>query len=405
MIEDFFKISLRNLNHRKLRSLLTLLGIIISITTIFVLITTSISLSTAVEEQFRLIGTDKFYVQPRGQIAGPGSVGATELTIEDVETIERVSGVRAVSYMVIGSAKIEFKDETRYLAITGMDADRSDLFFESGSIEAEEGRIFGNSGGDSGKVLTGYYFKHRNVFSEPVTVGDTLIINDREFDVKASLTAIGNAPDDKLIYMSIEDFRDLLDIPERIDVVIVQTEQGEDINEVAARVEKKLLSARDLKKENQDFSILTPEELLESIGNILNILTAFLLGVAGISLLVGGVGIANTMFTSVLERTKEIGIMKAIGSRNSDILLIFLIEAGLLGLIGGSIGILFGIGINELIEFIAVEYLGTTLLKMIISPYLVIGCLAFAFLSGALSGLWPAWRATKVKPVEALRYE
>ena len=165
------------------------------------------------------------------------------------------------------------------------------------------------------------------------------------------------------------------------------------------------MNYRDVDEKTIDFSILTPEELLRSFGTILNIITAFLLGVAGISLLVGAIGIANTMYTSVLERTKEIGVMKAIGAKNSDILYIFMIESGILGVIGGAMGILVGIGVGKIIDYIAVNQLQTNLLKVATPWYLIVGCLLFAFIIGSLSGLMPAKQASKLKPADTLRYE
>ena len=126
---------------------------------------------------------------------------------------------------------------------------------------------------------------------------------------------------------------------------------------------------------------------------------------AAISLLVGGIGIANTMYTSVLERTKEIGVMKSVGAKNSDITLIFLIESGLLGLVGGIIGIVLGVGIGQIVEYIAINRLGTTLLQVSTPFWLIISCLLFAFLAGAAFGTLPALRAAKINPTEALRYE
>ena len=185
----------------------------------------------------------------------------------------------------------------------------------------------------------------------------------------------------------------------------MQIEPGEDINEVADRIERKLFKSRDVDEKTRDFIILTPEEILETFGMILNIITGFLVGVAAISLLVGGIGIANTMYTSVLERTKEIGVMKAIGAKNSDVLLIFIIESGLLGLVGGIIGVVFGFGIAQFIEFVGTKQLGLAILQVSTPLYLFVGSLAFAFLTGAVSGALPAWQASKTNPVEALRYE
>lgn len=403
MISDYFTLAFRNIRKRKLRSWLTLVGIFISIATIFVLIALSLGLQGAVEEQFRLLGTDKFFIQPRGQLAGPGTGGAVELTQDDLDVVEKVTGVKELSPWTGASAKIEFNDEVRYVTVVGIDLETSDLFMETGAYKAEEGRVLKE--GDQEDIMIGSQFKHNNLFKKPVTAGDKILINDHEFDVKGILNPIGNPGDDRLIYMSMEDFRPLFGIPERIDTIVVQVESGEDVQEVAEKTEKKLRSSRDVTEKTQDFTILTPEELLESFGTILNIITGFLLGVAGISLIVGGIGIANTMYTSVVERRKEIGVMKAVGAKNSDIILIFLIESGLLGLVGGIIGVILGIAIGKGIEYIAINQLGTTLLAVSFPVWLIVGCLAFAFLAGALSGTLPAMQASRVKPTEALRYE
>ena len=404
MIKDYIIIAIKNFKKRKLRSFLTLLGILIAIATIFILISISIGLQNAVQEQFRLLGTDKFFIQPRGQLAGPGTEGAVELTENDIKAIEKVSGVKALSPWTATSAKIEFAGEIRYITIIGIDLETSELFVETGAYEAEEGRVLKK--GDSKNIMIGSQYKHNNFFKRPVKARDKILINNKEkFTVKGILESIGNSHDDRFIYMPIRDFRSLFDISNRIDTIVVQIEQGEDIKDVAEKVKRKLLNKRGLTEKTRDFTILAPEELLESFSLVLNIITAFLLGIATISLLVGGIGIANTMYTSVLERTKEIGIMKSIGAKNSDILSIFLIESALLGLVGGIVGVILGAVVSKTIEYIAIAQLGTTLLQAATPFYLIIGCLLFASLIGSLSGFLPAYQATKIKPVDALRYE
>ena len=403
MIKDYFNLAFRNLRKRKLRSWLTILGIVISIATIFMLISLSIGLEGAVKEQFRLLGADKFFVQPQGQLGGPGAGSAVQLTEKDVEVIEKVNGVKEVSYSTFGSAEVEFQNQKRYTFSVGYPLDKAEVFGEIELYKAEEGRILEE--GDEGKVMIGSQYKHNNFFKKPVKVGDKLSVNGKQFEVKGILETVGNPTDDRIIYMSLTDFREIFNTGDRVDQIIVQVNDENEINGIAERTERKLRRFRNVDEKNQDFTILTPEELLESFAIILNIITGFLLSIATISLIVGGIGIANTMYTSVLERTREIGIMKAVGARNKDVMFIFLIESGLLGLVGGLIGILLGMGIGRGIEYIAVNQLGTTLLQVEFPGYLILGCLAFSFLIGAVSGTLPAWKASKTNVVDALRYE
>ncbi|MFQ5531410.1 MAG: ABC transporter permease [Candidatus Nanoarchaeia archaeon] len=404
MIQDYFILAVRNLRKRKLRTWLTMLGIFISIATIFMLISLSLGLQGAVEEQFRLLGTDKFFILPAiGFLGPPGSVGGVILTENDVNVVRKVQGVKDYSYFVAANAKLEFNSEIKYLFVWGVPLETLEVFTEGGAWKAEEGQDL--KPGDSGTIMIGSLYKTRQVFKKPVRVGDRIDINDEKFRVKSIAFPIGNPGDDSSILMSMDDLRRVFEIPERVDQIMVQVDQGEDITEVAERVEKKLRNSRDLTEDTQDFEISTPEELLESFSVILNIITAFLGGVAAISLIVGGIGIANTMYTSVLERTNEIGTMKAVGARNSDIMYIFLIESGLLGLIGGIVGVLLGYGISKSIEYIAVTQLNTGLLQAAAPWYLVLGCLAFGFLIGAISGTLPAIQASKTNVVDALRYE
>jgi putative ABC transport system permease protein len=403
-MNQYFNMAFKSLRKRKLRASLTLVGIMISIATIFILISVSLGLQGAVEEQFRLLGTDKFFVQPKGQLAGPGTGGVVMLTENDVEVIEKIVGVKDTSSWTGGSAKIKLSEEVRYTFVVGIETDSFDLFIETGAYKAQEGRLLKK--GDLDIIMIGSQYKENNFLGREVRVGDRILLNDkREFKVKGILETVGNPQDDRLIYMPMKNFRELFNVPKRIDTVVVQVVDEKELNDIALKTEKKLMKSRDLDEENLDFFILTPEELLKSFGSVLGVITGFLLAVAAISLVIGGIGIANTMYTSVLERTREIGVMKAIGAENENILMIFLIESGILGLIGGSLGVLFGVVVSKLIEFVAVHQLGTSLLQTVTPAWLVIGSLVFSFLIGAVSGFWPAYRALRIKPVEALRYE
>ena len=402
MIHDYFRLAFRNLQKRKLRTWLTMIGIFISIATIFMLISLSLGLQNAVKDQFETLGADKFFVQPgSGFLGPPGAVGGTILTGNDVETIKKVRGVKDAFESTTANAKVEFNDKIRYMMIWGMNTE-TDLYIETGNYKIEDGKFLRS--GEAGAVF-GNLHKTGNLFGRPVGVGNTLILNGQEVKVKGILEKIGNPDDDRMILMDIEYFRDFFNVSERVDWIVVQIEAGEDIKEVAKRVENELRDERGVTEKTQDFGILTPEELLGSLSTILNIVTAFLAGIAAISLLVGGIGIANTMYTSVIERTKEIGTMKAVGARNKDILTIFLIESGLLGLVGGIIGIILGFSTSKGLEYVAKNSLNTNLLQAAAPFWLISGCLIFGFLIGAVSGFFPARKAAKTNVVDALRYE
>lgn len=406
MILDYFNLAVKNLRKRKLRSWLTMAGIFISIATVFILISLSLGLQDAVKEQFSQLGTDKFFVFPNVMMmTGPGSSATSSggFTIADADVVEKVQGVKRLTYFAIANAEIEFRDTKKYIQVASIPGEDADMFESVDQYKPEDG--FFNLKNSHGKIVLGNAFKTGKVFGKEVKVGDKVTLNGVEFKVQGILKTMGNPSDDKMAYIEFKDFQEVFKSGDRIDEIFVQVDANTDIKEVADRAERALLKHRDLKEENKDFSISTPEELLASFGTILNIITGFLLGIAAISLLVGGIGIANTMYASTLERTKEIGTMKAVGAKNKDILLIFLIESGLLGLAGGIVGVLLGIGISKTIESIANNQLGVGMLQAASPWYLFAGCLIFAFIVGALSGIWPAYKASKLNTVDALRYE
>jgi putative ABC transport system permease protein len=162
-----------------------------------------------------------------------------------------------------------------------------------------------------------------------------------------------------------------------------------------------------LKETERDFTVSNPSAMQETFKETMSTMSIFLGAIAAISLVVGGIGIANTMFTSVLEKTKEIGIMKAIGARNKDILVIFLLNAGMIGLVGGLGGIILGVIGSGLISSMTSSGTGMTGMfsNTAITPELLIGALLFSIIIGMIAGAIPAYRASKLKPVDALRYE
>jgi putative ABC transport system permease protein len=208
-----------------------------------------------------------------------------------------------------------------------------------------------------------------------------------------------------MIYMDMKVYQDLTGEKRGTAAyAMVKLEEGADENVVKAEIESSLEKTRKRRAGTDiaDFSVITSEKMSEMVGTILGIIQIVIIGFASIAILVGGIGITNSMFTSVRERTKEIGIMKAIGAKNSAILSIFLIEAGIVGIFGGIGGLLLGSILAEVINYYG-QINPTFYFTTTISPWMIIFALIFSFSVGCLAGFLPARAAAKLKPVEALR--
>ena len=189
---------------------------------------------------------------------------------------------------------------------------------------------------------------------------------------------------------------------EEMSMIFARVKPGSIPSDVAEDVEKALRKDHNVKEGQEDFIVATAEQMIEGFNNILLVVQAVLVGIAAISLIVGGIGITNTMYTSVVERTREIGIMKAVGAKNSDIVSIFLMESAMLGFFGGMLGILIGLSVSKAVEIAAV-YAGVSVLKAYFGYELVVGALVFSMVVGVVSGVLPAKSAAKLNPVDALR--
>ena len=410
MIKDYFKVGISNLLHRKLRSWLTMIGIFIGIAAVVGLISLGQGMKEAIGNVFLSIGSDKLLVQAKSglQFAGPpGSNAASNLTTHDMDVIKRVNGVDKVGARLIRSAKLEFNNEVKFYFAASMpdDEEGRKLITEVNRYEPVAGRLLKK--GDRFKAFIGSNVANKGIFkSRNIEIGNKIKINDVELEVVGILKKSGNPQQDRVVIVPEDTLRSVLNIDKKkVDVIAVKVQKGVDPNKVADEIEKAMRRDRNLDVGKEDFQIQTPQQILNTLDSILTIVQIVLVGIAAISLLVGGIGIANTMYTAVLERTKEIGIMKSIGAQNKDILFIFMIESGLLGLVGGAIGIVIGIGMSKLVEFAAFKFLGTSLIKAFFPWYLIAGALLFSFSIGSIFGLLPARQAALLKPVDALRYE
>jgi putative ABC transport system permease protein len=244
-----------------------------------------------------------------------------------------------------------------------------------------------------------------NGFGKPMLPGSKVEVLDKEFRVIGIMEKKGNFQLDGIVFMNEDDLRALVGrVEDEYDIIGVQFDENSDVAKIEASIEKKLRKIRDVDEGEEDFSVQTPQSVIENVNSVLLGVQIFVYIISGISLLVGGIGIMNTMYTSVLERTKEVGIMKSIGAKNSAVFSLFFIESGFLGLVGGSIGALIGYGAATGLAFVGKLALGSELISAHVSPQLIFGALLFSFIIGSFFGTLPAIQASKLNPVDALRH-
>jgi putative ABC transport system permease protein len=319
--------------------------------------------------------------------------------------MSKINGVKEISGMYMKPAEISFKEKKRYNYLSGIDMTKIDFVLEaSGNIKIVKGRQLKK--GELDSVVLGYNYQIADkIFPRGIKVGDKVLISSQQFDVIGFYNLVGNPSDDANIYVTKEQFEQLYPSDkDKYSFVMIKAESGVAPKVLADRIQEKLRKHKGQEKGKEDFFVQTFEDAIKTFTTIITIINGILVLIALISLVVASVNIMNTMFTAVLERTKEIGVMKAVGARNSDILLIFIFESGLLGMLGGIIGVLLGYVAASIGGSIAAGA-GYALLKPIFPWTLILGCILFAFLVGAGSGVLPAIRASKLKPVDSLRYE
>lgn len=394
MIKDYFLMAVSNIRHRKLRTWLTVIGIIIGVAAIISLVTVSRSLESTLESQFEEFGANRIIISPKG-FQGPGT-SSEGLTTQDLKTVERISGFKYVVPGIFVSTEVRYKDEVGFTLINGVPSENFDEFFQDSGAELQEGRFIRE--GDKFEAVVGSRVID-NMFESRLKIGSKLEIKDQEFKIVGVFKETGNSQDDNQISIPIDAARNVFDKPDDVDAIIAQVKSPNDIPLLQERIEQELEDERG----DTNFQVVTATQILEQINEVLGIVQFVLVGIAAISLVVGGIGIMNSMYTSALERTKEIGIMKAIGAKNIDIFEIFLIESGLIGLVGGLFGTLLGTTIALMIGQFSKN--AGFLLIIDIEPLVLIFGLTFAFIIGLFSGVLPAYQASKLKPVDALRYE
>lgn len=355
--------------------------------------------------QFGFLGPDVLGVQASGiAFAGPpGSAVATPLSDELAGKIEKINGVEAAFNRYIESGTLEFNDR-QDIGIMGSvpEGENRKTFETMLNLKAEEGRLLKE--GDTRKAVLGDNFKEEGTFGRSVKVGDRIIINKMPFEVVGILEKKGSFIFDRIVMLNEKTMIDVLGIDKKkVDVVAVKVKDRNRMAQAKEDIEKLLRKERNVDKGEEDFSVQSPQQVLAALNSTLFAVQLFVYIIAAISLAVGGIGIMNTMYTSVLERTKEIGIMKSIGARNSAIFTIFFIESGFLGMAGGIIGIILGMSIAYGVSALGRLFLGSGLIQASIPFWLILIALAVSFLLGSLFGVLPAYQASKLNPVDSLR--
>ncbi len=391
---EYYQYVWNNIRERRVRSWLTVLGIIIGIAAIVSLVTLSKGMNTAVQDQFEKMGISSIRIVPGG-LHGPPT-GAIGFSINLKEKIEDVNGVDYANPVLIDYSTIKSNREEETVMVNSYDTSLSERAFVDTDLKVEEGRFF--VPGERSSIIIGYDIAY-DLFDKDIGVKNSVLINEQKFKVIGILEESGTDADDR-VYMGREDAEALFNKKDVVNVFVVQTTKGINAEEVGAKIEQELLKTL----EDDQFDVFTPEQLLKQIGAMIGVIQLVLASIASISLVVGAIGIMNSMFTAVLERTQEIGVMKAIGAPNKTIIVFFIIEAGIMGVAGGAIGTLVGTLLSYGVQ-LGAYFAGYNLFKVTIDAGMIGLTLLLSFVLGAAAGAMPAYRAARMKPIDALRYE
>lgn len=447
-INDILRLSVNSLTHRGLRSWLTILGIIIGVAAVVAMLSVGNGMTDSIESSMGGLGADILtvtagYSQAEGSVGGfqgrtrdiqaptgGGTMGMgsdsfdrfaqtddssssesddTILTNEDIDAISTAEGVEAVSGIVSGRGELKYLSETVSVTIEGVNPT---AWSEITTMDLYSGEYL--SSDDMTGVVVGYSVAYE-MFDTNLTVNTQLKIASKTFKIVGILEQSGTGSfggDDRTVFMTLTSARNIIDDVDSneyssIEVKITDADYYEEISE---NIEGVLYSSRSVTEDTQDFTVTSAAAMAETMTETMQTLSFFFIGIAAISLLVGAIGIANTMFMSVMERTRLIGILKSLGTRNSEIMKLFLAESGIIGFMGGLLGIFLGLILVGLITNMGISFMGMgpmaqTNTIAVVSPDLILFALVFSTVIGIVSGLIPARTAAKLQVVEAMRSE
>ncbi len=402
---DVARYSFSHLKHRGLRTWLTLLGIVVGIAAVVILVGLAQGLKASVEDELKFFGPDLLVVIPTNiqggasSFSGPPSLTASsgKLFENDMEVIRKVDGVGIVSPVISTAASMQYRRSTVTSSVMGVDLP---TYQDTTTIkDISEGRLL--EPGDR-KVAVFGAKAATDTFDDDVTLNSIVQISGQNYRVVGILKETGSSYSnvDSLIMIPIDDAREIAGnsiLPRELSSIRVKISPGYDPAQVEDQVNWVLLQHRKVTEDNKDFSVVSARFIQQQVDSILGTLTLFLALVSGVSLLVGAIGISNTMFMSVLERTREIGVLKSIGATSAQIEQIFLVESAMIGLAGGVAGLIVGALLVQLIALIG--------FKAVISVEMALVAFLFSIAVGIIAGTIPAQNASRVPAAEALRYE
>ena len=406
MLIDNLKISIKNIKERKSRVALTLIGIAIGIMAIVSLMSIGDGMQSAVTSELSslsdtiIVTTGSIDVNAMG---GGFSGGNGEyFTQRDIDDVNRIPGLKSVNPILFGYANLEFNGEYKMISLLGMEPESMSEIFGIDFLGLEYGDFMDL--GDQNKCIVGYKVAHDN-FDTDIRVGNKIKLNDFNFYVNGIYKKQGagfSTETDDNIHLSVRDFRKITG-QENVSGILIRVSDVSMVESIADDIE---FSINENHGSDDFANVITMSSLLDSIQSVLSIISLFLVGIAGIALVVASIGIMNTMLTSVMERTHEIGVMKAIGARNYDILIIFLTEGMLISLIGGIVGTVLGILGGQAFSLISSSSAGPGIpIEPSITIYTISLAIGVALFVGIISSIYPARKAAKMSPIEAVRYE
>jgi ABC-type antimicrobial peptide transport system permease subunit len=396
------KVAFKSLLANKFRSILAMLGIIIGVGAVISMLALGAGAQNQIMDRVTAMGTNLLVIRPGGQHRGGvrQSTSQQNLKIEDARAIlEKVEGIDSVAPQVSGRAQLKYLNQNTNTTVTGT----SSTYLSIRNFKLDKGRIFTSIEEEqSSPVALLGFSAAEDLFGEKSPLGKEVRVGRINFRVIGVLAEKGDQgwfnPDDMVLVPYSTAMKKVLG-QDYLSEIDVQVKESADINEVESNIETLLRKRhRILKDGEDDFNVRNQAEFLEMASSMTDTFTILLGGIASISLVVGGIGIMNIMMVTVTERTREIGVRKAIGARDRDILTQFLFESILISGIGGILGVAVGYGVGHIISRFT-DFVPEVQAHAIILSIAVSGSIGIFF------GYYPAWRAAKLDPIVALRYE